>query len=63
MPSDGSQVKVADDYKDKLPPNFTSLAEGYAVVMSCEKAFSKACFGMLADKYGISWMLHFQPEG
>ena len=37
---------------------FGSLAEGGQVQMALAKAFFSPCFGMVADRFGVSWMVH-----
>src|SRR5262245_60530454 len=37
---------------------FRALAEGGRVVMPLEKTFWAAGFGMLVDRFGISWMIN-----
>ena len=39
---------------------FTALSEGGQVQMPLTKTFFSPCFGMVTDKFGISWMIH-QP--
>src|SRR5438067_13940666 len=36
---------------------FTALAEGGEVRMPLQKTFWSPCFGMLADKFGVGWMV------
>ncbi|QDQ28016.1 VOC family protein [Chitinimonas arctica] len=36
---------------------FDALAEGGQVVMPLEKTFWSPCFGMLKDRFGVSWMV------
>ena len=36
---------------------FTALAEGGKVEMALEKTFFSPCFGMLTDRFGVSWMI------
>ncbi len=36
---------------------FTALAEGGQVFMPLTKTFYSPCFGMVSDKFGISWMV------
>jgi PhnB protein len=36
---------------------FTALAEGGQVQMPLAKTFFSACFGMVADRFGVSWMV------
>lgn len=37
---------------------FAALAEGGQVEMPFAKTFFSAGFGMLADRFGVSWMIH-----
>ena len=41
---------------------FKGLSTGGQVTMPLEKAFWGDYFGMLDDKFGISWMVSFSPE-
>jgi PhnB protein len=36
---------------------FDALAEGGTVQMPLDKTFFAPCFGMLTDRFGVSWML------
>ena len=36
---------------------FVALAEGGQVQMPLAKTFFSPCFGMLADRFGVSWMI------
>lgn len=36
---------------------FTALAEGGQVRMPIGKTFFSPCFGMVADRFGVSWMV------
>ena len=40
---------------------FNALAEGGQVVMPLGKTFFSPCFGMLADKFGVHWMIIVEP--
>lgn len=42
---------------------FNALAEGGEVRMSLGKTFWSPCFGMLADRFGVGWMIGVHPEG
>ena len=37
---------------------FGSLAEGGQVQMALAKTFFSPCFGMVADRFGVSWMVY-----
>ncbi len=36
---------------------FTALSEGGQVQMPLAKTFFSPCFGMVADRFGVSWMI------
>lgn len=40
---------------------FTSLSGGGEVRMPLTKTFFSPAFGMLADKFGVSWMIYVTP--
>lgn len=41
---------------------FGTLAEGGQVQMPLTKTFFSPGFGMLADRFGVSWMIHAEPQ-
>ncbi len=40
---------------------FASLADGGQVQMPLTKTFFSPRFGMVADRFGVSWMIHVAP--
>ena len=42
---------------------FAALGDGGQVLMPLMKTFFSPSFGMLADRFGVSWMLYVAPEG
>jgi PhnB protein len=42
---------------------FTALSEGGQVHMPLGKTFWSPCFGMLADRFGVGWMVNVAEEG
>ena len=42
---------------------FTALADGGKVQMPLTKTFFSPRFGMVDDRFGVSWMVHVAPEG
>jgi len=42
---------------------FKALAEGGQIRMPLEKTFFSPAFGMLADKFGVSWMVYVEQQG
>lgn len=54
-------LAVADEAEAKRL--FSALAEGGQLLMPLEKTFFSPCFGMVADKFGVSWMIIVPQEG
>jgi PhnB protein len=42
---------------------FAALGEGGQVQMPLSKTFFSPKFGMVADKFGVSWMVYVEPSG
>lgn len=40
---------------------FAALAEGGTATMPLAKTFWSPCFGMLTDRFGLSWMINMVP--
>jgi len=40
---------------------FAALAEGGKITMPLGKTFWSPCFGMLADRFGVGWMITLAP--
>ncbi len=40
---------------------FTALGDGGQVQLPLAKTFFSACFGMIADRFGVSWMIIVAP--
>jgi PhnB protein len=40
---------------------FAALADGGQVQMPLSKTFFSSCFGMVADRFGVSWMIVVAP--
>ena len=53
-------LTVADDAQAER--FFTSLAEGGQVHMPLTKTFFASSFGMVADRFGVSWMVYVAPR-
>ena len=57
---DNFSISYTADTEDKARRIFDELSEGGAVVMPMDKTFWNSLFGMLTDKFGISWMVSFE---
>jgi PhnB protein len=42
---------------------FGALVEGGQVIMPLTKTFFSPRFGMITDRFGVSWMVYVAPEG
>ncbi len=52
-------LTVPDDAEAKRL--FAALSDGGQVQMPLAKTFFSSCFGMLADRFGVSWMIIVAP--
>ncbi|MGI8583474.1 MAG: VOC family protein [Chitinophagaceae bacterium] len=52
------QLSIDVDDVNKLNELFNKMAEGGKVTMELQDAFWGARFGMLIDKFGVSWMFN-----
>lgn len=69
MASDGPQGNVGDANRVHLSVNhhseeeqtrvFNTLSEGASITMPLQDTFWGARFGMLTDKFGVSWMFNY----
>jgi PhnB protein len=53
-------LSVADEADAKR--KFAALGEGGQVQMPLGKTFFSPCFGMVADRFGVSWMVIAEPK-
>jgi PhnB protein len=63
-PAPGSNISLAINFTDEKEQQtiFDALAEGGTVIMPLGDSFWGARFGMLADRYGVHWMLNCQKQ-
>ena len=52
-------ISIAADSKEEAEQLFKGLSAGGKVTMPLSKTFWSEFFGMLIDKFGISWMMSF----
>jgi PhnB protein len=52
-------ISVDTDSKEKAASIFINLAEGGQITMPLNTTFWGSYFGMLTDKFGISWMISY----
>lgn len=48
--------------EDDARQKFAVLSEGGEVQMPLGKTFWSSCFGMVADRFGVGWMVTVAPE-
>ena len=58
----GTSIALSLEYDnfEEAKRVFNNLSAGGSVLMPFEKVFWGATFGMLTDKFGIQWMVHYQ---
>ncbi|MGH2648160.1 MAG: VOC family protein [Ginsengibacter sp.] len=61
--TDGNiQLSVDVEDENKLGNIFNKMAEGGRVIMPLQDQFWGARFGMLQDKFGVSWMFNCEKK-
>ena len=60
---DGFALSLTIDSEAEADRYFNALAEGGQVQMPLTKTFFSPRFGMLADKFGVMWMIYVKPKG
>lgn len=63
MPAQGFMVSLNIDDPAEADRAFAALAEGGAVHMPIAETFWAHRFGILADKFGIPWMVNCEKAG
>lgn len=53
----GTALSLTYETKAEAARVFNALAEGGQVTMPLEKTFWSEAFGMLVDRFGVSWMI------
>lgn len=57
----GLALTVRDD--DEAKRLFSALSDGGQVQMPLAKTFFSSSFGMVADRYGVAWMVMVESKG
>lgn len=61
-PGDNVSISISPDNEGEAKRIFDGLSEGGQVTMPLERAFWGSDFGMCTDRYGIHWMVNYNPE-
>ena len=59
-PGNNFAISVETDSESQAGAAFAKLSEGGEVTMPMEKTFFAEKFGMLHDKFGITWMISYR---
>jgi PhnB protein len=59
----GFSLSLTVDSAAEAERFFAGLAEGGEVRMPMTKTFFSERFGMVADRFGVSWMVYVAPQG
>lgn len=62
-PTAGFSMSISGDEEELMRGYFDKLAVGGTVTMPMEKAMWGDIFGMVIDKYGVSWLVDVSPAG
>jgi PhnB protein len=57
----GFSLSLTAANEDDAKRKFTALAEGGEIQMPLGKTFWSPCFGMVADRFGVGWMVTVAP--
>jgi PhnB protein len=58
----GVSLSITPATEDQAEKLFAALSEGGEVKMPLTKTFFSPKFGMLVDRFGVSWMIHVAGE-
>ena len=58
---EGFSLSISVNTEAEARNIFTALSDGGQVKLPLTKTFWSPCFGMLADKFGIGWMVTVNP--
>jgi PhnB protein len=58
----GFALSLTVAHEAEAEKRFNALAEGGQVHMPLTKTFFSPRFGMLADRFGVSWMVYVAPK-
>jgi PhnB protein len=58
---EGMSLSITADDEAAAERIFAALADGGQVQMPLAKTFFSPSFGMLADRFGVPWMVYVQP--
>ena len=61
-PGDNVTISLSGDDADELRGYFAKLSEGGSVTMPLEKQMWGDEFGMVADRFGINWMVNIAGD-
>lgn len=62
-PGNNFSISITCDSLAEMERMFPALGEGGKVTMAMHDAFWGGRFGMLTDRFGISWMLSYRAAG
>lgn len=57
-----SKISISAETKEEADKLFSSLSAGGAIEMPISDSPWGSYFGMFRDKYGIEWMINFDPK-
>ena len=57
-----SKISITAESKEEAEKLFRGLSAGGEIEIPFEESISGAYFGMFRDKYGIEWMVDFDPN-
>ena len=59
---DGFSLTLSVSTVEEADRRFNALADGGQVRMPLTQTFFSPCFGVVADKFGVGWMIMVEPK-
>jgi PhnB protein len=59
---DGFSLSYTAADPEEAARRFNALADGGQIRMPLDKTFFSPCFGIVADKFGVGWMVYVEGE-
>jgi PhnB protein len=57
-----SKISISAESREEANKLFSGLSAGGNIEVPIDDSSSGSCFGMFRDKFGIEWMVNFDPK-
>ncbi len=62
IPGNNMHINIEPESKEEADRIFNALSESGSITMPIQEMFWGAYFGSFSDKFGINWMVNYQPR-